>query len=441
MSDVNMSLADALAPSSAPAPAPASAPAPAPEPAVPTPPQPPAAGNVNPYVPPATPPQNLQTPAPETPAPPSTPDQGQQPPAQTQGEQSQQPQIPQEYTQAHEWRGQIEREAEALGGLENVPMALKWSRMLFGLEQAPEGVAPAAHFLNELWRVDKQVYREVLGAVAGEHADRLLEHLEDRFFDKTGIPKDRLPEVQDFLRYGRVPATEAAHREFIGLLKPETQAIFARLKPAQQNFFVDQVDRGYMTLDFAEQEISEKGILLAIDSERAEAKQREAEAAKFEDDRRARQIANDEIGRYEKTFVEAQARKHGVSPEDIHEKVAFVAGTLDAAASADERHPAKVAWDGLIEAAGSGNPLRIQAAMNRMRIVFEAAFDDYMGKRGKAPAPTNGHQPPGQPQQTASLRQQQQPQFEPDNPNAGEDWSNVSLDDYLFGRAQAPAAR
>jgi hypothetical protein len=390
---------------------------------------------VNPYVPPATPPQNLQPPAQETPAPAATDPGQQQPPAQA--EQPQQPQIPQEYMQAHEWRGQIEQEAQAIGGLDNVPMALKWSRMLFGLDQVPDGVQPAAHFLNELWRVDKQVYQGVLGAVANEHADRLLDHMEDRFFAKHGIPKDRLPEVKDFLRYGSLSPSETAHREFVGLLKPETQAIFARLKPAQRNFFVDQVDRGYMTLDFAEQEIGEKGILLAIDAERAEARQREADAARFESDHRARQVANEEIGRYEKTFVEAQARKHGIAPEDIYEKVAYVAGTLDSAASADERHPAKIAWDDLIEAAGSSNPLRIKAAMSRMQVVFEAAFDEYMGKRGKGAVPAPAPAQPPNPSQPSSLRQ---PQFEPDKPNAANDWSSVALDDYLFGRA-APSPR
>jgi len=72
--------------------------------------------------------------------------------------------------------------------------------------------------------------------------------------------------------------------------------------------------------------------------------------------------------------------------------------------------------------------------------VFEAAFDSYMASRsGKAPA-ANGHQPPGQPSQPTSLRQPQQPQFEPDKPKAGEDWSKVSLDDYLFGRATPAGA-
>jgi len=383
----------------------------------------------------------LQTPA-ETPAPGPAPDPGQPPQAPAQGEQPQQPEIPQEYRQAHEWRGQIEKEAKALGGLENVPMALKWSRMLFGLEQAPEGVAPAAHFLNELWRVDKQVYREVLGAVAGEHADRLLEHLEERFFAKNEIPRDRLAEIKDFLRYGRVSPAETAHREFVGLLKPELQAVFSKLKSAQQNFYVDQVDRGLMSLEFAEQEIAEKGILLAIDDERAQAREREAEAAQFETEQRARQVANEAIGRYENVFVEAYSRKHGVDADDVREKIARVAGELDSAASADERHPAGVAWRNLLKSAESGNELRIKAAMGQMQIVFEAAFDAYMARRGgKAPAPANGATPPGQPSQPASLRQPQQPQFEPDKPNAGEDWSNVSLDDYLFGRAQAPAAR
>src|SRR5262245_45211921 len=330
MSDFSTSLADAISPASAPAPAPApapaSAPAPAPEPVTPTPPQPPAAGNVNPYVPPAQPPQNLQTGAPETPAP--GPGQPPQPPAQ-QGEQPQQPQIPQEYTQAHEWRGQIEREAQALGGLDNVPMALKWSRMLFGLETTPEGVSPSAHFMNELWNADRQVYRAMLGAVANEHADRRLEHLEDRFFAHHEIPKDRLADIKDFLKYGRVSATEAAHREFVGLLKPELQAIFARLKPVQQAFYVDQVDRGIMSLEFAENEISEKGILQAINGERELAKEREAEASTLATEQRARDRANQEIARYENTYVEAFSRKHGVDVETVRDWVARAAGELD----------------------------------------------------------------------------------------------------------------
>src|SRR5262245_59240110 len=218
-----MTLADAISPaSSAPTPTPTPAappaPAPAPEPTT-TSPQPPVAGTVNPYVPPATPPQNLQTPA----APAPDPGQPPQAPAQTQDGQPQAPQIPQEYTQAHEWRGQIEKEAEAFGGLDMVPQALKWGRMLFGLEAAPDGVRPAAHFMDELWQADRQVYREILGAVANEHADRLLEHLDDRFFAKHEIPKDRLSEIKDFLRYGRVSATDAASREFVQQLRPEFQ--------------------------------------------------------------------------------------------------------------------------------------------------------------------------------------------------------------------------
>jgi hypothetical protein len=385
----------------------------------------------------------LQTPPQETPAP-SALDPGQPPQAPAQGEQPQQPEIPQEYRQAHEWRAQIEREAQAFGGLDMVPQALKWGRMLFGLETPPEGVAPAEHFWNALWDADKQTYGEAVRVIANEHADRLLPHLEDKFFAKHGIPKDRLPEVQDFLKYGRVSTTETAHREFVGLLKPETQSIFARLKPAQQNFFVDQVDRGYMTLDFAEQEISEKGILLAIDAERAEVREREAEAAKFETERSARKVANEAIGRYQNAFVEAYSKKHSIAPEDVLEKVAFVAGTLDMEASANARHPAKIAWDNLLKASESGNELRIKAAMGQMQIAFEAAFDAYMAKRsGKsgAPAPTPAQSPnPSQPGQPPSLRQGQQPQFEPDKPNAGQDWSKVPLDDYLFGRANPTGA-
>jgi hypothetical protein len=397
---------------------------------------------VNPYIPPATPPQNLQTLAPETPG---APDQGQppQPPAQTQGDQpqqGQQPQIPQEYMQAHEWRGQIEREAEALGGLENVPTALKWARTLFGLETPPEGVEPANHFLNELYRVDRQVYREVLGAVANEHADRLLEHLEDRFFAKLGIPKDRLPEVQDFVKYGRVATTDSAQREFVQQLRPEFQAIFPKLSETMRNWLVDMVDRGLMTLNVAEEQIRKENILLAIEERESQAREREAEAAQSEGDRRARSLANETIGRYEKTFVEHYSRKHSIDPDDVREKIARVAGELDSAASADEKHPAREAWEELLEACRSGNELRIKSKMSKMQVVFESAFDAYMASRSGKPATTNGHQPLGQPQQPASLRQQQQPQFPPDKPNAGEDWSNVALDDYLFGRA-TPAAR
>jgi hypothetical protein len=378
----------------------------------------------------------LQTPEPPAQAP-AAPEQGQPPPAQ-QGEQPsqpQQPQIPQEYLDAHEWRGKIGEEATAFGGLDMVPQALKWSRMLFGLDQTPDGVRPAAHFMEALFNADPQVYREILHEVATTHVDRLLPLLEDRFFARNEIPKDRLAEVKDFLRYGRVAATDAAQREFVGQLKPEFQAIFPRLSEATRNWIVDQVDRGLMTLHFAEEQIRKENILLAIEERDAQTREREAEAAESERDRRARQVANEEIGRYQNVFVEAQARKHGIAPEDVLEKVAFVAGTLDAAASADEKHPARIAWEGLLEAAGSGNPLRIKAAMGRMQVVFEAAFDDYMGKRGKGVAPTNGHQPPAQPQQPSLLRQPQVPQFPPDKPNAAEDRSNASLYDHLFGRA------
>jgi hypothetical protein len=340
--------------------------------------------------------------------------------------------------QAHEWRGQIEREAQALGGLENVPMALKWARTLFGLEAPPEGVSPTAHFLNELWHADRQVYRALLGAVANEHAGRLLEHLDDRFFAHHEIPKDRLGDIKDFLRYGPASASEEARREFVNLLRPESRDTFARLKPAQQAFYVEQVDRGYMTLEFAENEISEKGILLAIDGERSQAKEREAAAAKLTEERRAKDVAFAEIGKYQDVFVSAYAAKHGIAPEDVLEKVAFVAGTLDEAAMENERHPAKIAYDDLIEASGSGNPMRIRAAMNRLQVVFEEAFNAYMASRsGRAPAPPNGHQPAQPPGQPTSLRQPQQPQFEPTKPNAGEDWSGVTLYDHLFGRTPA----
>lgn len=436
------SLADAIAPSPAPAPAATSAPAPAPEPVSQTPPQPPVAGTVNPYLPPAAPPQNLQTPPQETPAPAALdPGQPPQAPAQTQDAQPQAPQIPPEYMQAHEWRAQIEREAEAFGGLDMVPQALKWGRMLFGLEAPPEGVEPANHFLNELWRVDRQTYREVLSAAANEHADRLLEHLEDRFFAKNEIPKDRLPEIKDFLRYGRVATTDSAQREFVQQLRPEFQTIFPRLSEATRNWLVDQVDRGIMTLDFAEEQIRKENILLAIEDRDAQAKQRETEAAKLETDRRSRQVANENVLRYQNAFVEAYSRKHQIAPEDVLEKVAYVAGTLDEAAGKDVRHPARVAWDNLLKAAESGNEIRIKAAMGQMQVAFEAAFDAYMARRsGKsaalAPAPA---QPPN-PSQPTTPRQGQQPQFEPDKPNAGEDWSKVSLQDYLFGRANPNGA-
>jgi hypothetical protein len=110
-------------------------------------------------------------------------------------------------------------------------------------------------------------------------------------------------------------------------------------------------------------------------------------------------------------------------------------------ASANARHPAKIAWDNLLKASESGNELRIKAAMGQMQIAFEAAFDAYMAKRsGKsgAPAPTPAQSP--NPSQPTTLRQGQQPQFPPDKPNAAEDWSKVSLNDYLFGRANPNGA-
>jgi hypothetical protein len=339
-------------------------------------------------------------------------DQGEQP------EQPQQPQIPQEYLQAHEWRAQIEREAEAFGGLDMVPRALKWGRMLFGLEQAPEGVEPGAHFLNELYRADRQAYAQVMGAAANEHADRFLEYLEDHFFAKHGIPKYRLPEIQDFVKYGPVSANDVATRAFVQELRPEFQAIFPQLSEATRNWLVQQVDRGLMTVEFAEEQIREKGILLAIEERDAQAKQREAEAAKFEEGRRAFDRANQEIARFENAFVEAQSRKHAVDVEIARDWVTRVAAELGHAAQMDPRHPAKAAWDDLVAACASGNDMRIKPAMSRLQTLVERGLDDLLTRRGKAPA--NSHQPPGQ------------PQFEPP---AGEDWSKISLDGYLHGRA------
>src|SRR5262245_58100413 len=183
MSDfTNMSVADAIAPASAPAPSPASAPTPASEPVTPTPPQPPAAGNVNPYVPPATPPQFQEPPAP---AQPGTPPNQPVPPELAQQPQSLQ--IPQEYMQAHEWRGQIEQEAQAFGGLDMVPQALKWGRLLFGLETPPEGVTPAAHFMQNLFNADRDTYQDILNEIASTHAGNLIPLLEEEIFAKHEI--------------------------------------------------------------------------------------------------------------------------------------------------------------------------------------------------------------------------------------------------------------
>ena len=81
----------------------------------------------------------------------------------------------------------------------------------------------------------------------------------------------------------------------------------------------------------------------------------------------------------------------------------------------------------------SGNEIKIKAAMSQMQLVFEQAFNGYMVRRGKAPAPTAGQQPPQQP------RQPQQPQFEPPLPPNTQNWNDVSVEDYLFGRARAGA--
>jgi hypothetical protein len=281
-----------------------------------------------------------------------------------------------------------------------------------------------------------------LGVIANEHADRLLEHLDDRFFAKHGIPKDRLPEIQDFIKFGRVGTSDVATRELINLLKPEFQGIFPKLSEETRNWLVEEVDTGRRSLNWAEEQIRKEGLLLAIEAERAEAKQREAEAATSAAEQRATDRANQEIARFENTFVEAQSRKHGVDVEMVRDWVARVAAELDHAAQMDPKHAAKLAWDELKQACASGNDMRIKPAMSKLQILVEQGVDELLGRRSKAPAPTIGQQPPGQPpgQPTASLRQQQSPQFTPDNPNKAEDWSKVGLDDYLFGRA-TPAAR
>ena len=427
MPDENMSLADAIAPTPAPTPAPA----PTDQPAVtanPAP-QPIGAGIVNPYVPPAEPPQNLQNGAPPV------PDQGQPAPQGDQPPQPQQPQIPPEYLEAHDWRGKIGEEAKAFGGLDMVPEALKWSRMLFGLEPAPDGMTPAGHFMQQLFSADRQVYQDLLGEIVATHADRLIPILEERVLAGHEIPKARLAEVKDFLRYGRVAVADTAHREFVGQLKPEIAAIFPKLTQAQQNFYVDQVDRGLMTWEFVEQEIREKGILLAMQERDEQFKQRDDERTKTEAKQRTQAVIDDHIGRYENAFVEAKAREMGVDAELVRDMVARVAGELDREGARDPQSAIAKAWRNLEEAAASGSEMRLRPAVSAVQLIVEQRFDAMLAKRGKAP--TNGHQPPnGQPQQQAtSLRQPQQQQFDPDKPANPDDLSNVSLYDHLFGRA------
>lgn len=411
MPDDNMSLMDAIAPTVAPAPEPAPAPAPAPP--------------VNPYIPPAAPPAidpaqppPAQPAAVEPPAP-AQPGTTETPPA---------PAIPPEYLEAHEWRGKISEEAQVFGGLDYLPGALKWSRLLFGLDAPPDGMSPAGYFMEELFNVDRDTYQSILNEVASTHKGSLVPLLEEAVLAHHKIPKDRLAEVQNFLKYGAANPAQTAYQEMVGLLAPDLQGVFPKLSQPFRNWLVDQVDRGLMTMEMAEEQIREKSILLSL-QEREEQTKRD-EAARVESDSRsyARDRANEEIGRYQETFVDAYARRHSLDKRDVLEKVAYVAGTLDNAAEADERHPARIAWDDLQKACASNNEIRIKAAMSKLQIAFETEFNKYMTSRSGAPVPTPA--PPAQPRD-------RQPQFEPDKSPNSTDWSKMDLTDYLFGRAPA----
>jgi hypothetical protein len=387
---------------------------------------------VNPYVPQGQPSQNLQQ-----------GDQGKQgdqvkqavngqPAQQQQDQQAQRPDVPQEYAEAYQWRNQIGEEAKAFGGLQNVPQALKWSRMLFGLDQTPEGMTPAGHFLQNLFDSDREVYDGLLTDIATTHAKQLTPLLEEKILAANGIPKERLGEVRDFLKYGRVNVTESAHRDFVGQIAQDCQQIFPKLSESTRNWIVDQVDRGLMTWEFAEEQIREKGVLVAL-QEREQQQKLDVEQRKTaEAEMRAQGVINESVQRYEDAFVNAKAAQLGVEAETVRDWVARAASELDLAAQQNPKHPARLAWDELRTAAKSANPLRVNAAMNSVQAVFEEHFNAMLARRnGKAPA-QNGQQPNGQP---PSLRQpQQQQQFEPDKPG-GENLDNVSLQDYLFGRA------
>jgi hypothetical protein len=367
-------------------------------------------------------------------------DQGQQQAQQGQQQQQQRPDVPAEYQQAHDWRAKIAEAAKPIGGLENVQQALKWSGMLFGLEPTPEGVTPAEHFLGELWQSDRQVYNELLQEIATTHAKNLIPLMEDQILAKNEIPKDRLPEIKEFLKFGRGNVSETKHRDFVTQIGSDCQTIFPKLSQAFQDWIVNQVDEGRMSWELAEEQIREKGSLLAMQDEKAQEKARAEEAKGSEEKARVRQVVTDTVQRYENAFVEAYAREKGVDTEVVRDWVARVASEMDAAASSDPRHPAKLAWDNLNKAAASENPLRIQAAMNQVQRVFEESFNAMLAKRsnGRAAAAPNGQQ---QQQQPAAPRapQQQQQQFEPDKPGGAEDFTNVSLSDYLFDRV--PVAR
>lgn len=386
-------------------PAVAAAPAPAPE----------APPPVEPAAPPVVAPAPLDAPpAPSSPAGPETQQATPDAP------------VPAQFQSAVDFQTQIAEASAPLGGPEIVPEALKWTGMLFGLADVPEGATPAQHFMESLYATDQTTYWGIVNDAIATHQDHLMQRLEPLVLQKYGIAPEQLPEVQDYLRYGAAATVETWEREFVNQLPPELQSTFTSQSQAFRNWMIKHVNDD-MPLEVAITQLQQAKAFAEMTKADDDRKARESESQAQTEQRETATIVQQTVQRYEDSFISRKAAEMQVDAETVRDWVVRTASELDRVASADPQHEAAIAWRTLEDAAKSRNQLKINAAMNRMSIAFEKAFSDLLQRRGKAPAAPAA---PAVPKVPSS----QNPQFDPDLPPSAQR-QGASFVDLVFGNA------
>lgn len=311
-------------------------------------------------------------------------------------------------------------------------------------------------FWKSLAQIDKQRYDALTWNAIQFNKANIMNAWRDEFLEATGIPAERLEEVQNYIRYGSGSVdSDDVQRLMQHVTNPEEQAWFNRqpdnIKSWLLNNMPPEAAERYIRSQMKEQQFE------------AQEKEREAAQAKIAETRQAREVAQireENIGKFEQAFVAAKAVELNIPPAQVTEFLEVVTSRIDREISSlsdqlADRYPnatkeqlqfeaAKVnplarSWFELSKASASRNQLRIDTAMNALRSQVEARFNEFLTGKGLVPskAPTAPATP-----RTGAQGGNREPQFPVELPPVDPKATgyNASFVDSLFGKGDPQTA-
>lgn len=328
----------------------------------------------------------------------------------------------------------IQQEAAVIGGAENIPAAIHWTSMLFGMSERPVNPAtgqpyePAQFFLDTLATSNRGVYDKLAWTVIHANKEEIMEAWMPEILDKIGIPQDKLSEAAEFVKFGAMSADPEETKDFVRNLQD------SRL----QNWFNKQTPTMKANLMTSMPlEIAKNFIENAIFREETQTReQQRAEQQKAFEARQAEaRLASERtqlLDSQQSKFAEIKSKELGIPVQQVNDLIELTAVRMDREVTdlenklksqyphaTDEQIHAEVirqsevarAWWGLDDALKSGNKMQQDVALNRIRAVLETRFGQFISQRGHvAQKAANGATPP--PPARPSL----EPQFTPGKP-------------------------